>query len=316
LKFNPGHLDQQDLKYVHLTGKRNPKTRALARDWKEVTDNTEQFVALALDYFKNNEFTYTLDAPPVRGNIIDDFLFRTRSGYCEHYASAFALLMHEANIPARVIGGYLGGVVNPYGNYLIVRQSDAHVWTEVWHEGKGWIRIDPTSIISPERVEQSDTPEDYGNLRLGWDALNNQWNVWFFSYTFYRQKRFLANIGFELDSWFDPIKLVLLIICITGIFLLVFVFLPLNKRSKTQDRVLLLYNKFCEKLARIGYPRKPAQGPVDYANHVSAARQDLSTDVHDITNLYILLRYDRGSDDETLNSFKNKIKRFKPRSTI
>ncbi|MBN1880364.1 DUF4129 domain-containing protein, partial [bacterium] len=147
---------------------------------------------------------------------------------------------------------------------------------------------------------------------LGWDALNNQWNVWFFSYSFYRQKRLVSKFGFELDTWFDPIKLFVLIICVPGSFIIVLVLLFLNKKTTNRDDVLLLYNRFCKKLAGIGLSRESAEGPVDYADRVSDMRQDLSADVYDITRLYILLRYDRGGDDDTLKSLKTMIRRFKP----
>src|SRR5690606_13368344 len=96
---------------------------------------------------------YTLTPPLLGEHPVDDFLFNTRSGFCEHYASAFAFLMRAAGIPARVVTGYQGGEVNPIGGYLIVRQSEAHAWVEVWLEGRGWVRIDPTAAVSPLRVE-------------------------------------------------------------------------------------------------------------------------------------------------------------------
>lgn len=325
LQFKAEDLDERDRRYVRMTGRGNPQARALAREWKDATDTTEQLVALALDYFKTNDFAYTQEPPPVRGDAIDDFLFRTRRGYCEHYASAFAFLMHAAGIPARVVGGYLGGDINPYGDYLMVRQYHAHAWTEVWLEGRGWIRVDPTSAVAPEQVGERAAPDQlssfvnrlglseyFTNLRLGWDALNNQWNVWFFSYSYYRQKRVFSRIGIELDSWFDPIKMFVLMICVTGMFVLILVLLSLKKKTIPHDDVLLLYNRFCKKLAGIGLAREPAEGPVDYAGRVSKARQDLSEDVQDITSLYIMLRYDRGGDGDTLKSFKAMIRRFKP----
>lgn len=325
LQYTAGDLDERDLKYVRLTGKGNPGARALAREWSDTAATTDQLVERALDYFKTNDFVYTTDPPPVSGAVIDDFLFRTRRGYCEHYASAFAYLMHAAGIPARVVGGYLGGEINPYGDYLIVRQFHAHAWAEVWHDGRGWVRVDPTLVVAPAQIEQRAAPDAFPsllnrlglsgvfkNLQFGWDALNNQWNVWFFSYSFYRQKRLFANIGIEMDTWLDPITLLILILSVTGLFILVFVFVSWKKRRIPHNDIVYIYNVFCKKLARIGYPRDPAEGPVDYAGRVSASRRDLASDVRDITQLYILLRYGRGADEGTLKSFKTKVKRFKP----
>ena len=326
--LTPVFLDELDVRYVRIT-RGNPRTRTLVRTWTDATDTTEQLVALALDYFKTNGFQYTLDPPLLGGEIIDDFLFRTRRGYCEHYAAAFAFLMHAAGIPARVVSGYLGGEVNPYGNYLKVRHFHAHAWTEVWHAGQGWIRVDPTSVIAPDRVEQSTAQDQlpsfvnwlglselYTKAGLGWDALNNQWNVWFFSYSFYRQKRLLTEIRIALNSWVDWITLLVLIVCAAGIFMFFFLFLPLKKQTAQHDYIFHLYNTFCKKLAGIGFPRDPAEGPVDYAGRVSAARPDLAADVQEISRLYILLRYGRGSDDKTVKSLNTLIKRFKPSKRV
>lgn len=321
------YLDHQDLKYMRLARKGNPATRALAQQWRASCDTTEALVARALQYFQENSFTYTLDPVPISGQMIDDFLFRTRSGYCEHFAASLAVLMHHADIPARVVGGYTGGVVNPYGNYLIVRQYHAHAWTEIWHENSGWIRVDPTLAIAPVPVEQRGPVDQspylvdllgltkyYLTASLGWDALNNQWNTWFYSYSFYRQKRLLSRLGLELDSWLDPLKLILLILVVTAIFILILVMFNIRKKASQQDALHAVYNRFCKKLTRLGYPRRPSQGPLDYASHISAVRPDLSEEVHEIINLYIHFRYGRGVlDSAALKSFKNRIKKIKLR---
>ncbi|HPQ39916.1 MAG TPA: DUF4129 domain-containing protein, partial [bacterium] len=183
---------------------------------------------------------------------------------------------------------------------------------------------DPTSVVAPEQIEQRDAPDPFPsvlarlglsklfkNLEFGWDALNNQWNVWFFSYSFYRQKRLLTNLGIDLDSWLDPITLIGMIAGITGIFILGFVFLAWRWKRIPRDSVQSAYNRFCRKLARIGFPRGPAEGPADYAGRVSGARRDLAEEIQAITELYILLRYGRGGEEDTLKSFKTMVKRFR-----
>ena len=105
-----------------------------------------------MQYFRENEFFYTLKPPLLGENPIDEFLFGLKSGYCEHFASTFAYLMRAADIPARVVVGYLGGDINPYGDYLIVKQYHAHAWVEVFLHSRGWVRVDPTALVAPDRV--------------------------------------------------------------------------------------------------------------------------------------------------------------------
>ena len=135
--YTTGPLRDWESAALQLPRNKNPEAIALARKWRRTSASPAQYINTALNYFRNNEFSYTLNPPPLGEESIDDFLFRTRKGYCEHYASAFAFLMRAAGIPARMVAGYLGGELNPYGEYLIVRQSDAHVWVEVWLSGKG-----------------------------------------------------------------------------------------------------------------------------------------------------------------------------------
>ncbi len=104
--------------------------------------------------FRTQEFVYTLDPPRLAENAVDEFLFDTRSGFCEHYAAAFTIVMRAAGVPARIVTGYQGGEFNPLGGYLLVRQSDAHAWSEIWVAGRGWLRVDPTAAVAPERIER------------------------------------------------------------------------------------------------------------------------------------------------------------------
>ncbi|MGW8186685.1 MAG: transglutaminase family protein, partial [Desulfobacterales bacterium] len=195
----------------------NPQAQDLARRWRAAAKEPAEIVQTALDHFSQNEFGYTLRAPSLGPQAIDEFLFRTRKGYCEHYATAFVFLMRAADIPARVVAGYLGGDVNSFGGYLIVRQSHAHAWAEVWLQGKGWRRVDPSLAIAPQRIDRgvaSALPQDeraavgtfgpdgrfsrsWNTIRMAWDAIDNQWNKWVMGYTLARQKTLLAGLGFD-----------------------------------------------------------------------------------------------------------------------
>ena len=117
----------------------DPGARALAERWRNAAGNDDAAVVRdALALFHDDGFTYDLDAPPLDRDSIDDFLFNTKTGFCEHYASAFTFLMRAAGIPARVVVGYQGGYWNAFAHYLLIRQSDAHAWSEVWLAGRGW----------------------------------------------------------------------------------------------------------------------------------------------------------------------------------
>jgi transglutaminase-like putative cysteine protease len=125
----------------------------LSRELRRKHADDSALVEEVLRMFRDQNFFYTLEPPLLGETPVDEFLFKTRAGFCEHYASAFAVLMRGAGIPARIVTGYHGGDLNQFGNYLIVRQAEAHAWAEVWLEGRGWLRIDPTSAVSPNRVE-------------------------------------------------------------------------------------------------------------------------------------------------------------------
>jgi protein-glutamine gamma-glutamyltransferase len=199
----------------------NPQARALAAQWVKQTANqsaSEQaIVNQALAHFRNEAFFYSLKPPLLGENSVDDFLFVSRRGFCEHYASAFVVLMRAAGIPARVVTGYQGGELNPLGNYWIVRQRDAHAWAEVWLPNLGWTRVDPTAAVAPNRVERGLNAALPANerpaglmtlntnwlmpLRQGWDLINNQWNQWVLGYNQDRQREFLARLNPFLSTW-------------------------------------------------------------------------------------------------------------------
>jgi transglutaminase-like putative cysteine protease len=328
-----GNLRQWETAALELPEKGNPKAAALARDWASMAGTPENVVETALEFFRNNGFVYTLNPPLLGQDSVDEFLFRYRRGYCEHYASAFVFLMRSAGIPSRIVGGYLGGEVNPYGDYLIVRQSDAHAWAEVWLPSKGWTRVDPTSAVAPERVEQGMTaalsPEDidqfflsdrfgplytyWKKIGFGWDALNTSWNRWVLGYSYVRQKALLSRFGIDIESWKGPITVILVAVILIVLFIVLYYFWTNRKPAEKKESVQKYYDVFCEKLEKIGLPRKPEQGPLDYARRVVSHRQDLNENVREITALYISMRYGRGKNEETLKNFTTRVKNFNPK---
>ena len=201
---------------LRLPEGRNPRSRALGESWRGIA-NPEVRVAKALELFRQENFTYTLRPPLLGSQPVDDFLFDTRRGFCEHYAAAFVVLMRSAGVPARVIGGYQGGELNPLDGYVVVRQSDAHAWAEVWLTGKGWVRVDPTAAISPARVESGIAAampageplptliqvnlDWLKQMRYRWEAVNNAWNQWVLEYNPERQRELLSRLGWPDADW-------------------------------------------------------------------------------------------------------------------
>jgi transglutaminase-like putative cysteine protease len=190
----------------------SPRARELAATWAGLAPAAR--VEAALNYLRTGGFTYTLNPPTLpEQNRVDAFLFGTqtggaRSGFCEHYASAFAFLMRAAGLPARIVGGYLGGEINPDGGYLIVRQQDAHAWVEVWLAGRGWTRVDPTVVVAPARLNtnlstaltrpnatQAAPIGTFARLRLRVDALQNRWNDTVVGYNGEQQRSLLGRVG-------------------------------------------------------------------------------------------------------------------------
>ncbi len=305
----------------------NPRTHALAESWRKNSAGDADFIRKALVFFREEPFVYTL-TPPLLADVnpVDDFLFNTRRGFCEHYASAFAVLLRAAGLPARIVTGYQGGDFNPLGNYFIVRQSDAHAWVEAWIRGRGWVRIDPTAAVAPERVESglaaavSATepiplllrPENrwLQRLRLTWDTVNNGWNYWVLGYSAERQASFLARLGMERISWRGMTTALLAGLSLT---LLVLAALLRDRSSTQRDAVVDCYNRFCQKLARCGLERKLHEGPDDFAARATMLRPDLADRIKPIIELYAALRYGRvQGNDAVLRHFQRLVRKFRP----
>ncbi len=293
--------------FLQLPRGSNPRTRALAEQWRAQGLDDLAIVKAALDMFRGKDFYYTLRPPVLGRNSVDEFLFDTHRGFCEHYSSSFTVLMRAAGIPARVVTGYQGGEKNDVGDYYLVRQSDAHAWSEVWLAGKGWVRVDPTAAVAPQRVEKGigaalegtgDLPayldpsrRSYqlrAMLQAQWDWANAEWNRWVLGYGPDLQQEVLGRFG--LDDWSDMIlALTVAITLILGVLGLGLMrqFLP----RREADPVQQLWRKACKRLARAGFSQRPDEGPLDFAGRVTAGRPDLATAMDRVCALYLRLRY-------------------------
>ena len=311
------------LRYLRLPDRRNPRSLELARQMRGTAANDADYVNDVLGLFRREEFFYTLQPALLGSNPVDRFLFETREGFCEHYASAFAVLMRAAGVPSRVVLGYQGGEMNPMGNYMIVRQSDAHAWNEVWLEGRGWVRVDPTAAVAPERIEAGMSAARFGeagarwgltaparwlyDLGLTWDALNAKWNGWVLGYGPENQNRFMQWLGMDKPDWRKMVLtlLAVLFVLIGGISLL----LVWRYRPPRKDEAALLYRKFVQKVA-IG-PR-PGETPHQYAARIASASAIPPREVYAITERYLAARYG-APDADALPALQRAVRSFRVR---
>ncbi len=311
----------------------NPQTRLLAeRLFEQAGRDPRRYIDAVLGMFREQAFFYTLKPPLLGEERMDDFLLESRRGFCEHYAAAFTWLMRSAGVPARVVAGYQGGEVNPVNGTVIVHQFDAHAWTEVWLEGRGWIRVDPTAAIAPDRIEYgleqalaeegsflADSPlsplrfRDVGwinRLRLELDAINYSWQLFVLSYDSDSQyqlwKRFAGGVSRG--------ELVVIVVAIWAALLLPAFLLVLwrsrGPRLAPHDR---LYRDFCRRLAQAGLERGRAEPPASFARRVTEERPALAGDVGAITNAYEMIAYRPDSPAEALEELRRRVRAFRVR---
>lgn len=311
----PSAMRQADL---HLPQGRNPRTLELARRLRASAVDDEAFVDAVLTMFREQEYYYTLEPPRLERDSVDDFLFNTRRGFCEHFASAFTTIARAAGIPARIITGYHGGEFNPMGGYLIVRQSDAHAWSEVWIDGKGWTRVDPTAAVSPARIEggidaaMSDTEPVPGriirnsrvlsSIRLAWDAANTFWNNQIIEFSAAHQ-RWLANkVGLDELGWRE--LGIAMAITLGAFFTILSGYLAWRFRPRARDPVRQVYEELCRKFAKANLPRLPHEGPSDYLNRLAAANPKIARDLSEAREIYVDLRYGPSPNPSNLSRLK------------
>ena len=304
----------------------HPRARALAEAWRKQTPAASDIIASALSFFRAGEFYYSLTPPTLPGDTVDDFLFITREGFCEHFASSFVILMRAAGLPARVVTGYQGGEYNAVGDYMVIRQRDAHAWAEVYLNERGWARIDPTAAVAPERVSlgfadasprgapRTGFARDglsgrfWTQLRDSFDAVTYGWNQWVLGYSSQQQRSLFDTLGFEdIDYGSLVIALTIALALVTAALAM----LLWRTSRPLRDPVSAAYEAFCAKLARIGLARGPTEAPLAYAERVVRMRGDLTNEVRAITKLYGQLRYGHAQLD--VKRLLAQVARFKPR---
>jgi transglutaminase-like putative cysteine protease len=288
--------------YTQVPAESNQRTQELGVRMRAEAGSDTAFIENVLQRFHQQEYYYTLEPPALGSNSVDRFLFDTRQGFCEHYASAFAVLMRSAGVPARIVLGYQGGEVNPMGGHMIVRQSDAHAWNEVWLEGVGWRRVDPTSAVAPERIEMGRSGSlidgvaaEWGfssstmlvyQLQMYYDAINAKWNEWVLGYGPENQDKFMEWLGMDDPDWRK--MMLTMIALVIGMVLLISLVLALRYRPPKRDRAAILYKKFVNKA---GVEPATGETPATFAIRLRSESEIPSDSVDEITSTYLEARY-------------------------
>jgi protein-glutamine gamma-glutamyltransferase len=328
-EYNTGYLTQTELNdNLQLPGDPSPRTRKLVEQLQGFEAKPKIFIQNILNHFRNEKFYYTLMPKLMEENPIETFLFESRYGFCSHYATAFVYLLRVANVPARVVGGYQGGELNKLGNFLEIRQANAHAWAEVWLQNEGWVRVDPTAAIAPERIEQdvnidlqiangavNFTPVNIGSgsmqwlkqTRYFWNSIDYQWQRWVVNYNSVGQAAFLASLGIN-----NVKTIVFWLIGIITVISAILAWLLLRKPKAKTDPVLRLYQTFRRCLIRKGtLDLKTGEGPVDFARRASQHYPLQAEQINLITALFIRLRYHQDPNSADFNQLKHHIHQFK-----
>ncbi|HEV7477334.1 MAG TPA: DUF3488 and transglutaminase-like domain-containing protein [Burkholderiales bacterium] len=281
----------------------NPRAAALAAEWRAASSGDAEILARAIAFLRAGRYSYTLEPATLGAQPVDDFLFNTREGFCEHFSSAFVFLLRAAGVPARVVTGYQGGELNSVDSIITVRQSDAHAWAEVFFAGRGWVRVDPTAAAVPGRVETGmaravpqtqalplmmrEQLEWLKGARDRWEALAHQWNVWVLGYNPERQRDLMNLVGMRDADWRS---MTATLFTVLGLMTLVLLAWSLGRLARP-DPVQRAWRSFCRKLAAHGVERALHEGPRDYASRAARALPGSRRAILRIGAQYIRLRY-------------------------
>lgn len=285
----------------------NPKTIQMIQDWKKLNLNPEEMIIRALNLFATDEFFYSYSPPLLQGDTVDQFLFETKSGFCEHYASAFTVMMRAAGLPARVVTGYQGGIQNE--DYLLIKQSDAHAWSEVWIHNKGWLRVDPTAAVSPLRVEQGSQALMSKNARnwldtswyrkLGerYDGIRHKWNKWVRDYNATKQQALFEIFGFDSQDGKTIAIILGSIMLISTLLVLLFLYITRPKRKLSHyDKI---YDKFIHVFHKKGLVKTDQQGVLSFAETAALKFPKTQKTIDEFSQLYLKLRFSKQTRSHT-----------------
>jgi len=300
-----------------------PQVRTLARRLRREGGDPAGTVEAALAWYGQQRLVYTLRPGRPRGDPVTDFLFRSRRGFCEHFAASFALLMRAAGVPARIVTGYLGGEWNPLTGELVVRRADAHAWVEVALPGRGWVRVDPTLTAAPGRLERAIDPAASTGagvrfrprgaglartLARWWDAADAAWTYWVLGYGPRMQEALLARLGLAAARPWEALGLLLALAA--PLALLAGAWWAL--RRPRPDPAAAAWSRFRRRLARRGVRATPADAPWAYARRAERRLPRHAAAIRRITALYVAARYAPRPDPRAVRALERAVARFRP----
>ncbi|MES2593984.1 MAG: transglutaminaseTgpA domain-containing protein [Verrucomicrobiota bacterium] len=308
---------------LRLPANISPRLQALAKEVRGQGRTNTQIAQEAVLHLQKLKFEYTLEPGSYEGpNALDEFLFERRVGFCEHFSGAFATLMRAAGVPARIVIGYMGGEWSDRGGYLIVRQADAHAWTEIWLENQGWTRVDPTAALVPARMTldlrtllaggEEELERQRGSFlwrsltsaRLWWDSVEYDWYNTVISFDEESQIAWMnwLGLGQLRGHWMIVISLVVMLLSLLGLLFW------LRRPAPARDPWLRLWLQLCRKLERLGAPaRKPSEGPLNYAERVAKAKPGLASQVRSLAREYAETRYGSGAAAQDWRAFQKSL---------
>jgi len=305
---------------------RNPRSLELAQNLRLAAKDERSYVEAVLDYLRRGGFSYTLTPPRLSRNSIDDLLFNTHEGFCGHYASAFAMLMRAGGIPAHVVTGYLGGDWNRFGNYLLVRQANAHAWTEVWLDGLGWVRVDPTAVVAPDRIDSNldDVLAAAGGSRrrashppwiaaaaLAWQAANAWWQDQFVDFNLSKQLNLLGALGLKDRD----VEALVVLLAIGGTFWLSLLAWRTRRAAaaRPHDALSAAWRTLERALRRRASARAPHEGPIAYSGRIASEHPELAAVLLPLARRYAQLRYGPECSAAELERFRRGVRLFTAR---
>lgn len=295
--------------YLQLPSDGNPQSRAYAQMLANQYPDAQARVKALMTEINRRNFWYSLEVPELAEDIVDDFWFNHKRGFCEHYANAAAYILRASGIPTRVVVGYQGGEWNEYGNFLTLRHRDAHAWMEYWVAQRGWVRLDPTSAIAPQRVDQSwldrvanrdsefqfDAWAEYSAKAKDAPFIVAQWwqqaNRWYeanvVQFNADVQKDWMKSLGLpELN------KTQLVQVLVWFVLTLMTISAVIIMRSRvSRDPVSRVYALFCAKLARYGIHRKPHETPLAFLKRAQQKLPNERQRLREFIEAYLAIRY-------------------------
>jgi len=328
----PNGPGRQQRRALQLPPDLNPQARAFAGNLRAQHADDAAYIDAVLRHFSTEPFFYTLSPPLLGEHPVDEFLFNTREGFCEHYASSFTFLMRAAGIPARVVTGYQGGEINPYDDTLVVRQYDAHAWAEVWLPEQGWIRVDPTAAVAPDRInlgsdavlQQQETfmQDDVftlmrfrnsfwlNDIRLRLEMLDYAWNRFVLNYDQSMQFRLFSRLFGDMTR--TTILLVMVgVMALATLFVAFFVFRR-SPATKPAGPATAQYLRFCDYLAKLGFARRIGETPRDFLDRVAGSNPQWRSEAEAITRAYVELAFEgREQTEERLGYLRNRVRKFR-----